>query len=284
MGLCRGVSCPRARRSSAERYRSVRPPRCGRMPIMLLFRSARSDKPPVCTFCSFRPRKLERSTNANPKEATPPLSSCLSLRATIFQATPPTKESLARPTPLGTAQSIAVPRAALVTRTSIPTLVCVRAAAIDVTRLTCIVTPGTSLIAIATSPTITPIVTGGGTVAVPGSVTVTVRRGGSDRSSAVRAGRQTGAHHTGTVAVAVRTSPVLSTRNSRNAQGVNGRPTRAWALSIDSETPRCSDQPKESSAVHAKVAVAITIFPRLRGSSSRHSRLPAAEGRSAERT
>jgi hypothetical protein len=44
---------------------------------------------------------------------------------------------------------------------------------------------------------------------------------------------------------------------------VNGRPTRAWALSIDSETPRCSDQPKESSAVHAKVAVAIAIFPRL---------------------
>jgi hypothetical protein len=39
---------------------------------------------------------------------------------------------------------------------------------------------------------------------------------------------------------------------------------RAWALSIDNETPRCSDQPKESRAVHAKVAVAIAIFPKLK--------------------
>src|SRR4029077_7715342 len=38
---------------------------------------------------------------------------------------------------------------------------------------------------------------------------------------------------------------------------------RAWALSIDSEAPRCSDQPKESSAAHANVVVAIAIFPRL---------------------
>src|SRR5262249_37403250 len=42
--------------------------------------------------------------------------------------------------------------------------------------------------------------------------------------------------------------------------GVNGRPTRAWALSIDSETPRCSDQLKESNAAHAKVDVAIARF------------------------
>jgi hypothetical protein len=38
---------------------------------------------------------------------------------------------------------------------------------------------------------------------------------------------------------------------------------RAWALSIDSETPRCSDQLNESSAAHAKVVVAIAIFPKL---------------------
>src|SRR6516225_4838920 len=45
--------------------------------------------------------------------------------------------------------------------------------------------------------------------------------------------------------------------------GVNGRPMRACALSTESETPCCSDQLKESSAVHAKVAVATAIFPRL---------------------
>lgn len=45
--------------------------------------------------------------------------------------------------------------------------------------------------------------------------------------------------------------------------GVDGRATRAWALSIDSDTPRCSDQPKESSVVHAKAVVAIAILAEL---------------------
>src|SRR5262252_2252639 len=44
--------------------------------------------------------------------------------------------------------------------------------------------------------------------------------------------------------------------------GVNGRPTRAWALSTDSETPRCSDQLKESRTAHAKVGPAIASFLR----------------------
>ena len=38
---------------------------------------------------------------------------------------------------------------------------------------------------------------------------------------------------------------------------------RAWALSIDSETPRSADQPKESSVAHANAVVAIVIFPTL---------------------
>src|SRR3982751_4592461 len=45
--------------------------------------------------------------------------------------------------------------------------------------------------------------------------------------------------------------------------GVSGRPTRAWALSTDSEMPRCSDQPKESSAAHVNVEAAITTVVRL---------------------
>src|SRR5262249_45590370 len=47
--------------------------------------------------------------------------------------------------------------------------------------------------------------------------------------------------------------------------GVNGRPTRAWALSTDSETVPCSDQPKESSAAPAKVEAAIATVLRLIG-------------------
>src|ERR1700733_6521321 len=92
----------------------------------------------------------------------------------------------------------------------------VKAASIDVTGLTCILTPGTGRI-VATTRTITPIVSGGrdGTVAVPSLVTVPPRRGGGARSGAARPARQAGAHHTGTVAI--RAAPVLSTRNSRNA-------------------------------------------------------------------
>jgi hypothetical protein len=42
--------------------------------------------------------------------------------------------------------------------------------------------------------------------------------------------------------------------------GVNGRPMRACALSMPSETPRCSDQLNESSAAHATVEVAIAVL------------------------
>jgi hypothetical protein len=45
--------------------------------------------------------------------------------------------------------------------------------------------------------------------------------------------------------------------------GVRGRPTRASAFSTDSERPRCSDQPKESSAAHANVEAAIATVVRL---------------------
>jgi hypothetical protein len=38
---------------------------------------------------------------------------------------------------------------------------------------------------------------------------------------------------------------------------------RACALSIDSETPRCSDQPTENSVAQVKVVVAIAIFLKL---------------------
>jgi hypothetical protein len=62
--------------------------------------------------------------------------------------------------------------------------------------------------------------------------------------------------------------PYAARRSCRRATpatltGVNGRPTRAWALSTDSETPRCSDQLKESNAAHAKVEVTIATFLRL---------------------
>jgi hypothetical protein len=36
---------------------------------------------------------------------------------------------------------------------------------------------------------------------------------------------------------------------------VSGRPTRAWALSTENETPPCSDQPKERTAVHANTEI-----------------------------
>jgi hypothetical protein len=43
--------------------------------------------------------------------------------------------------------------------------------------------------------------------------------------------------------------------------GVNGRPTRACALSTEIEMPPCSDQLKDSSAAHAKTDAAIaTVF------------------------
>src|SRR6516165_6077033 len=42
--------------------------------------------------------------------------------------------------------------------------------------------------------------------------------------------------------------------------GVNGRPTRAWALSIDSEMPPCSDQPKDNNAAHVKAEAARAVF------------------------
>src|SRR5215468_7943279 len=42
--------------------------------------------------------------------------------------------------------------------------------------------------------------------------------------------------------------------------GVNGRPTRAWALSIDSEMPPCSDQPKDKNAAHVKAEAASAVF------------------------
>src|SRR4029079_1592101 len=42
--------------------------------------------------------------------------------------------------------------------------------------------------------------------------------------------------------------------------GVSGRPTRAWALSIDSETPPCSDQPKDTNAAHVKAEAARAVF------------------------
>jgi hypothetical protein len=45
--------------------------------------------------------------------------------------------------------------------------------------------------------------------------------------------------------------------------GVNGRPTRAWALSTDSETPRCSDQLNESNVANAKAEVAIANVLKL---------------------
>jgi hypothetical protein len=41
---------------------------------------------------------------------------------------------------------------------------------------------------------------------------------------------------------------------------VDGRSTRASALSIPNETPRCSDQPNDSSTPHATAKVAITIL------------------------
>jgi len=42
--------------------------------------------------------------------------------------------------------------------------------------------------------------------------------------------------------------------------GVDGRSTRASALSTPSETPRCSDQLNDSSATHATVDVATTVL------------------------
>jgi hypothetical protein len=42
--------------------------------------------------------------------------------------------------------------------------------------------------------------------------------------------------------------------------GVNGRPTRAWALSTDSVAPRCSDQLNESNAAQPKVEIAMATF------------------------
>src|SRR6516165_4985811 len=42
--------------------------------------------------------------------------------------------------------------------------------------------------------------------------------------------------------------------------GVNGRPTRARALSIDSEMPPCSDQPKDNNAAHVKAEAARAVF------------------------
>jgi|UPI000405D55D hypothetical protein len=42
--------------------------------------------------------------------------------------------------------------------------------------------------------------------------------------------------------------------------GVSGRPTRAWALSTDAETPPCSDQVMENSVAQAKVESAIAVF------------------------
>ena len=71
-----------------------------------------------------------------------------------------------------------------------------------------------------------------------------------------RSRRQAGADDTGTVTV--RSPPVVSTGN---AQGGNGRPIRACALSTDRETPRCSDQLNESNVAHAKAEVAIAILP-----------------------
>jgi len=61
--------------------------------------------------------------------------------------------------------------------------------------------------------------------------------------------------------------PVRSRRSCRRATpatliGVSGRPTRAWALSTDIETPRCSDQLNENSAAHATVEPAIASFVR----------------------
>src|SRR5438874_4301251 len=42
--------------------------------------------------------------------------------------------------------------------------------------------------------------------------------------------------------------------------GVSGRPIRAWALSIDSEMPPCSDQPKDNNAAHVKAVAARAVF------------------------
>src|SRR3954468_5894734 len=42
--------------------------------------------------------------------------------------------------------------------------------------------------------------------------------------------------------------------------GVSGRPTRAWALSIDSEMPPCSVQPKDNNAAHVKAEAARAVF------------------------
>jgi len=42
--------------------------------------------------------------------------------------------------------------------------------------------------------------------------------------------------------------------------GVDGRSTRASALSTPSETPRCSDQLNDSSATQATVEVAIAVL------------------------
>src|SRR5437773_5941853 len=42
--------------------------------------------------------------------------------------------------------------------------------------------------------------------------------------------------------------------------GVSGRPTRAWALSTDSEMPPCSDQPKDNNAAHVKAEAARAVF------------------------
>jgi hypothetical protein len=45
--------------------------------------------------------------------------------------------------------------------------------------------------------------------------------------------------------------------------GVNGRPTRACALSTDSETAPCSDQPDDNNAAHVKAEAASAYFPRF---------------------
>jgi hypothetical protein len=66
-------------------------------------------------------------------------------------------------------------------------------------------------------------------------------------------------------AVASNLSPDANRRECRRVTplaliGVDGRSTRAWALSTPSETPRCSDQLNDSSATHATVEVAIAVL------------------------
>ena len=62
-------------------------------------------------------------------------------------------------------------------------------------------------------------------------------------------------------ASAIRGAPVLSTRNACNAdRGQRATDPRVWALSIDSEMPPCSDQPKDNNAAHVKAEAARAVF------------------------